>query len=316
MQTPARETDDANPSDAVLFSIYLQRRGYEAPTDSAGNSLLAATFVMRSELLPQAAVRLVDVMALSAPSIEATAFARDAAPTKDGMRVMAVVTMQRLESEWGEHWFRDHRGLVSFDQMAQGIFRIESDSRLLDVAGAWLDAYARIPGIPWLSEKESSFAAALDKILQGSSFARRDREIVLRKDVGTAPILEEPLRQFLANRPEYRNIELRLRDAQDELDQGNAADAVTDIGAALQLALRHLGHDGKTLGEQVVAARKAGRFSGVNSPLGEAMEKLCAWVSSVRNQQSDAHPGAPIDLDEAKLTFRVTVSLILFWLGG
>jgi hypothetical protein len=42
---------------------------------------------------------------------------------------------------------------------------------------------------------------------------------------------------------------------------GNAADAVTDAGTALQMLLDHLGYAGRQLGDQLKAARKAGMVS-------------------------------------------------------
>jgi hypothetical protein len=115
----------------------------------------------------------------------------------------------------------------------------------------------------------------------------------------------------LTEHPGLKALDDKLRGAQTELDSGNSADAITDAGTALQLLLSHLGHHGKTLGEQVKAARLAGLFSGIDGKLGAAVDNLCDWVASVRNQRGDAHPAAQPDRADAELVFRIVVTLVL-----
>lgn len=90
---------------------------------------------------------------------------------------------------------------------------------------------------------------------------------------------------------------------------------MTDAGTALQMLLEHLQYSGKTLGEQITAARKADWLNGVDAPLAEAIEKIARWVAAVRNQRGDAHHGPQPDHRDAEFVVRM-VGLLLLRLGG
>ncbi len=193
---------------------------------------------------------------------------------------------------------------------------VEPDARVLDIIGAWLDAYARLPGLPWLREKEDAFAADLDEVLRETPYARRGRDLVLRVDAGSASVIEEPFRAFVTGRSDLVAVERRLHDALTELDAGRGGDAITDAGTALQEMLTVLGHRGPTLGDQIKAARGGGQFTAVDSQLGNALESLAKWVASVRNQRSDSHPGPEPDLRDAQLLVRIVIVLVMRLASG
>lgn len=88
----------------------------------------------------------------------------------------------------------------------------------------------------------------------------------------------------------WGEIRMRLREAEQEIERGRYADAATDLGSALQLALRRAGYTRGQLGDQLRAARKDGLFAGLNTRLGSAAEAVVEWISAFRNQRSDAHP--------------------------
>lgn len=88
----------------------------------------------------------------------------------------------------------------------------------------------------------------------------------------------------------WAQVEAALVEAQAEAVTGEYADAMTDVGRALQLAFTAAGHDGPTTGAQLKDARKAGLFSGADSQLGVATEALVNWIVAQRNTRSDSHP--------------------------
>lgn len=197
-----------------------------------------------------------------------------------------------------------------FDDL--GRFVLEEDCPLaLDAIGAWADTYARLPGTPWLRQDEAEFLAEVEDILSDSIFAVRGREVILREDLGASVLIEKPLAALVTSNPELSGVDDKLREALAELAAGNAADAVTDAGTALQMLLDHLGFPGGTLGDQLKAARRAGWLAGVDTPLATAVDGLAGWIASIRNQRSDAHHGPAPDPRDAELAVRVVGLLVL-----
>lgn len=197
-----------------------------------------------------------------------------------------------------------------FDTLVE--FVLERDCPLaLDAVGAWADTYARLPGIPWLRDQEAKFLVELEAILADSIFAVRGREVILREDLGASILIDKPLAVLVTTNPGLRGVDDKLREALNELAAGNAADAVTDAGTALQLLLEYLGFSGGQLGDQLKAARKAGWLEGIDTPLAAAVESLGHWITSIRNQRSDAHHGPAPDKRDAELAVRVVGLLVL-----
>lgn len=197
-----------------------------------------------------------------------------------------------------------------FDDLAG--FILHGDCLLaLDAVGAWIDGYARLPNTRWLREEETAFVSGVESVLSDSIFAIRGREVILREDLGASALIDKPLAALVTSNPALRAVDDKLREALAELAAGNAADAVTDAGTALQMLLEHLGYSGGQLGDQLKAARKAGWLSGVDTPLASAVESLGTWIASVRNQRSDAHHGPNPDALDAELAVRVVGLLVL-----
>jgi len=266
---------------------------------------------MQGELDERVRVRLIRLLEASAPAITGGTCARNAPATPEGRGLMAEVVLDRLEFEWGEEIRLRHGHGPNFRVLLAELRSAERDVGVLDILGAWLDVYARLPGCPWFVEKESSFARDLDAILQDTRYARRDRELIRRADLGTSHVIELPVHRFLATRPGWQDLDEKLRQAQSELAAGNSGDAVTDTGTALQMLFDHLGYPGTALGDQLKGARKVGAFDGIDTPLGDGLEDLCRWVASVRNQRGDAHPGPEPDLVDAEFVFRIVCALVL-----
>lgn len=88
----------------------------------------------------------------------------------------------------------------------------------------------------------------------------------------------------------WAQAEAALVQAHAEAVAGEYADAMTDVGRALQLAFTAAGHDGRTTAVQLKEAKKAGLFSGPDNQLGAATEALVNWIVAQRNTRSDSHP--------------------------
>lgn len=270
---------------------------------------MMAAFAARTGLNEAIRNRLLLALTDCAPSITGGAYDPDGPPTNDGVGAMVSVVADRLSRLWGELALAtgDRR---AWDTLVE-VVRYEDDPRVLDVIGAWLDAYARIPRLRWLEESESKFAARIDQVLTDTRYARRGRDIVLCRDAGSAPVVEQPLRAFIVNNPQFAAIDTKIAEALAELDAGKGADAITDAATALQQLLKELGYAGPALGEQIASARKGGLFAGVDHQLGEALLALSKWVASVRNQRGDAHPGPEPDLADAQLVVRMVAVLVM-----
>lgn len=311
-EKPAPPTvPDVRPPESVLYSRYIRARPRDPEPAGGSRAATAAMVAMAARTGLDDAVRNRLLLALEdcAPSITGGAYDPDGHPTNEGVAAMVSVVAERLSRFLGELSLatRDRQAL---DALVQ-VIRFEPDPRVLDVVGAWLDAYARIPSLRWLEEAETEFAARIDHVLADTSYARRGRDIVLRRDAGSAPVVEQPLRAFMANNPRFAAVDTKLAEAFAELDAGNGADAITDAATALQLLLKELGHTGPALGDQITSARKGGLFTGVDHQLGEALLALAKWIASVRNQRGDAHPGPDPDLADAQLLVRMVALLVM-----
>lgn len=225
---PPVPSNPNRPPPVVLFSEYLRRTPQPA---SIGPIARATNPPTVSGLDERSKNRLVRLFEDTAPAISADAFAHGACATPEGREQMATVVIDRLDKDWADMRFRwpRYRGQTKFEQLTEQLHTGLQEAEILDVAGAWLDAYARLE-TPWLREAEARYTDGLDEILRGTGAARRDREIVRRSDIGSDPVIEEPLRRFLAEKPGLRPLGDKLHEAQAELDAGNSADAITDVG--------------------------------------------------------------------------------------
>jgi hypothetical protein len=306
-RTPEEEPDD-RPEPATLYSAYIKRKPPQPlPRDSAGQPLPVALLAYGDPLGEAARTRLALALERHQPAI----IINDPR-FRNVADVMAYLAIERMVEVRGDLSLRDsgYGRRTPWQRLGEMLF--DTDVTLvLDAAGAWVDAYAALPGVRWLREMEAAYLAAVDEALIDTRFAVRGREIILREDLGASVLIDKPLAALITTNPALREVDAKLREALEELDSGNAADAVTDAGTALQMLLSHLGHQGQQLGDQVKAARKAGWLNGVDRPLADAVESVVAWVSSVRNQRSDAHHTPPPDRRDAELVIRMVGLLTL-----
>lgn len=121
----------------------------------------------------------------------------------------------------------------------------------------------------------------------------------------------EPVLQLLADAPELNAAESAYQDALKEIAAGNAADAITDAGTALQEALSALGCEGNSLGKLGASAREMGLLAPHDVTLADAIRKILDWVSADRSESGDAHNASPATRDDAWFTVHVVGALIL-----
>jgi hypothetical protein len=109
----------------------------------------------------------------------------------------------------------------------------------------------------------------------------------------------------------WSDVELAYRAALAELTRGHGADAVTDAGTALQVALEKLGAQGNALGPLIASARKMGLLGGHDSKLANVVAAAAEWVSADRSVTGDTHNAIQASRDDAWLAVHVVGALLL-----
>lgn len=303
---PTPNDDARRPGPVTLYSDYVGRKPPGVrPMDSAGQAM--RPYMFTDPLGKPIRHKLVLLLEQNQPRVQSPD-----PRFQHAANAMAHVAVEKVVAVRGDLSLRPsgYRPLDPFQHLAALV--LQADAPLaLDAVGAWVDAYARTPGLPWLRDEEAQFLTQLEEILSETIFAVRGREVILREDLGASVLIDKPLAGLVTSNPLLRGVDDKLREALDELAAGNAADAVTDAGTALQMLLDHLGYAGGQLGDQLKTARKAGWLSGVDTPMAASIESLVTWIASVRNQRSDAHHGPAPDKRDAELAVRIVGLLVL-----
>lgn len=121
-----------------------------------------------------------------------------------------------------------------------------------------------------------------------------------------------PTLRLLSGLAGWDKVESAYQDALKEISGGNAPDAITDAGTALQEALTVLDCKGNALGPLVTSARKKGLLGPHDSKLTDGLEKILDWVSADRSTLGDGHKGGGVATQEdAWFTVHVVGGLIL-----
>ncbi|KAA0961864.1 hypothetical protein FQ142_00485 [Microbacterium sp. ANT_H45B] len=109
----------------------------------------------------------------------------------------------------------------------------------------------------------------------------------------------------------WERVEKSYQAALSQLSRGEAANAITDAGTALQEALSHLGAEGNQLGDLTTSARKKGIIASHDVPMLQTIEKACRWVSADRSNTGDAHNADEATSEDAWFTVHVVGAIIL-----
>ena len=144
-----------------------------------------------------------------------------------------------------------------------GLIMNEDVSVVLDAVGAYADAHARVPGVPWMKDAEEAFLADVEDVLASTEYGVRGRELVLRTDLASAVLVDEPLRLLSAGVPALEKIDLKYREAVAELSAGKTGGrdhgrwyGVGDAPRCAGLFGRHAGRPTQSRKEARMACRR------------------------------------------------------------
>lgn len=109
----------------------------------------------------------------------------------------------------------------------------------------------------------------------------------------------------------WERVEAAYQAALVELSSGNAPDAITDAGTALQEALELLGAEGNALGPLIASAKRKGLFLGHDKLMVDSLVSAATWVSADRSQVGDAHKVSSAGIEDAWMTVHIVGAVIL-----
>lgn len=161
-------------------------------------------------------------------------------------------------------------------------------------------------------EKLSTYIAAVDDILvaYGCDVRMIEGRIVPFDSPEMLDSTVRPALVALAN-DRYANADKAYREALSELRHGKPANAVTDVGTALQEMLTARGADGNVLGKLIRSARDKGLLAPNDSPLLESITKACEWAATQRND-GEVHRADPgTTMGDAWLMVHIVGALIV-----
>lgn len=111
---------------------------------------------------------------------------------------------------------------------------------------------------------------------------------------------------------QYAEAHASYLKALKEIQNGDAPDAITDAGTALEHMLKALGCGGNSLGARWASAKKNHLVDGHDDKLHESINKAMEWASAQRSNRGDAHTGAAeTNIDDAWLTVHIVGALIV-----
>ncbi|MFC7494532.1 MULTISPECIES: hypothetical protein [unclassified Nocardioides] len=137
-----------------------------------------------------------------------------------------------------------------------------------------------------------------------------DGELIPFKSDELLQEVVEPTLRLLVG-AEYKGAHDAYLKALKEISQNEAADAITDAGAALQQTLTALGWSGNSLGRQIADARKNGLLAGHDQQLADGILKFADWASADRSESGDAHKTSNATTADAWLMVHVVGALIV-----
>lgn len=164
------------------------------------------------------------------------------------------------------------------------------------------------------------FAEMVNHILNSNrvayKFVNQSSQFVELESLELHVEVVEPAIRLVYGDPRLEADQIAYMNALRQISQGDAPNAITDAGTALQESLKALGAEGKVLGDQLKDARKRDLLPGRDSPLLGSVLKAMEWVASERNQNGDGHNVTDATLDDAWLIVHVVGALIVRLAGS
>jgi len=171
----------------------------------------------------------------------------------------------------------------------------------------------RVQGKAYAWDQAEPFGEAVNTLLREHriSYELIEQEMVPFSSRELHVEVVAPALRLLAADESWSGVEAAYRKALEELSRNDAADAITDVGTALQEALKQLGCDGNALGPLIKSARAKGIIAAHDAPLLDVIEKAMQWVSADRSNSGDAHNAVQVGAEDAWLTVHVVGALLL-----
>jgi len=187
------------------------------------------------------------------------------------------------------------------------VLNFAKDEQMADVIEAVFVALTEVssglPGAYYQEESEArEFRNRVNEILDGHDIAYQvvGNEVIPRESMATHSQIVAPALSLLHGDARLRNVEKAFHDALRELKPGGSpADAITDVGTALQETLVALGAEGNALGPLLSSARKKGLLGPMIRKLAEGVLKIGEWVSADRSTRGDTHGVPNTNSDDA-----------------
>lgn len=188
--------------------------------------------------------------------------------------------------------------------------------KMLDNTGFVLDSlgaiYIAISNLNQSGGWAEKFATAANKIMREHRIAYKfvEGELVsFESDEMLATTVEPALKLLVGNT--FAAAHDAYLSALKEIGRGDAGDAITDAGTALQEVLTALGCTGNALGPLIKDAKRLGLFAGHDQNLVDGIGKFMDWASADRSTSGDAHKHSQADVADAWLMVHIVGALVV-----
>lgn len=208
----------------------------------------------------------------------------------------------------------------------------ERVARIMRLEGGWandsvspdeLITQAQTAPLPWtldalecifqaLKRTDKDFQAFLNMVLNEHriAFQMIDGQVIAKSSDELHVAVVEPALRLLVG-AEFAKAHGAYLAALKEVTGGEAADAITDAGTALQETLTALGCKGNALGPLLKDARRNGLLAGHDQNLVDGILKFADWASADRSESGDAHKHSTATTADAWLMAHVVGALIV-----
>jgi hypothetical protein len=182
---------------------------------------------------------------------------------------------------------------------------------LLDLFEALYESIAHLDNSSY-RRLASAYESRLNDVLNAHrvAFKMINGEMVpFSGDPVYAATIEPTIRLLIDRR--FDGAQAAFLKALREIQDGEADDAITDAGTALQETLTALGCQGDVLGRLIQDARARGLLAGHDEKLTAGISSFMNWASADRSQTGDAHKQSDATIADAWLAVHIIGALII-----